>query len=376
MFQICAILSHFPSLCTLSLAKRNLVTRIPPLPWPTLDTLSLASNPLPDLSLLDSLTTLPALSSLNIRSCTLTALPLLAPPLKDIAHLDISSNEIPTLDALSTLPSSFPALSSLRVSPNPFFSALRPDEAHMLTLARLPGLVVLNFSKITPKERENAELYYLTRIRNELESLNPNQTQDQILSQNPQWKSLCEKHGQEILPEPAAGNDPKSETNELDPGSLAARLVHIQLKLSPAEGVSLPPLPKGEEQLTIIVPKTVNVYRLKALIALQLRVRPSHFRLVWETGELDPVSKYLFGLGVPGAWQAIWEAESDSEDEDDDEGETREESGERMGDAGLGDEGFDPAKWTRREVQLVESTRPLGYWVDGREAVVRVEILR
>ena len=33
-------------------------------------------------------------------------------------------------------------------------------------------------------------------------------------------------------------------------------------------------------------------------------------------------------------------------------------------------------KWVRREVELVEGTRPLGYWIEGDVARVRVEILR
>lgn len=35
----------------------------------------------------------------------------------------------------------------------------------------------------------------------------------------------------------------------------------------------------------------------------------------------------------------------------------------------------DDAGWVRREVELGDSTRGVGYWIEGRRAVVRVEIL-
>ncbi|KAI4141591.1 MAG: hypothetical protein LQ340_007598, partial [Diploschistes diacapsis] len=131
-----------------------------------------------------------------------------------------------------------------------------------------------------------------------------------------------------------------------------------------------------------------------SLIGRKISVLPSHFRLIWETGELDPVSRELTALGRPGGGREIWEAESDSESEseesgegsdEDDAGEQKEQEGgggprirgaKGRGKKGKGEKAFDPRKWVRRETELVEGTRALGYWIEGREAIVRVEVTK
>jgi hypothetical protein len=72
--------------------------------------------------------------------------------------------------------------------------------------------------------------------------------------------------------------------------------------------------------------------------------------LVWETGEWDPVAGY--------------EELGDSSDEDDDE--PREEK--------VSTTSKDQGKWMKREIEIVESTRRIGFCVDGMEARVRVEM--
>ena len=34
----------------------------------------------------------------------------------------------------------------------------------------------------------------------------------------------------------------------------------------------------------------------------------------------------------------------------------------------------DASKWAQREIELVDGTRDVGFWIEGREATVRVEL--
>jgi hypothetical protein len=78
-------------------------------------------------------------------------------------------------------------------------------------------------------------------------------------------------------------------------------------------------------------------------------------RLIWETGELDPVAGY--------------EEEWDSSDEEEDAVHSSG-KGELTGSQ---EEFSKKGKWVKREVELVDSTREVGFWIESREAKVRVE---
>lgn len=52
---------------------------------------------------------------------------------------------------------------------------------------------MLNFSTITYMERQNAEMYYLSRIAQELASA-PEEEEKAILERHARWKELCERN--------------------------------------------------------------------------------------------------------------------------------------------------------------------------------------
>ncbi|KAJ2965704.1 hypothetical protein NQ176_g10487 [Zarea fungicola] len=95
---------------------------------------------------------------------------------------------------------------------------------------------------------------------------------------------------------------------------------------------------------------------------------PLKLKLVWETGEWDPVAKREI------------DDEGDTSDEEEEEAEdevaicvsesaTKTTFGEKLAVA-------QPGRWVKREVELRDGPRQLGYWVDGQDAKVRVEPLR
>ena len=72
--------------------------------------------------------------------------------------------------------------------------------------------------------------------------------------------------------------------------------------------------------------------------------------MIWETGEWDPVS----GL----------------DDDDDDDGDDSGEDGE---DAETGKEDHH-WRWVAKEIELPDGVRDVGFWIDGGEAKIRVEM--
>lgn len=74
---------------------------------------------------------------------------------------------------------------------------------------------------------------------------------------------------------------------------------------------------------------------------------------------MDPVAGY----------EEEWNS-SDSEEEE--EGSEQTTSGKR--DGASEKMGMEEGKWVQREVELVDSTREVGFWIEGGEARVRVEL--
>jgi hypothetical protein len=202
----------------------------------------------------------------------------------------------------------------------------------MLTIARLPQLSTLNYSKITDKERLNSESYYLSQIGKEL-SLSPKEKEKEILESHPRWKELCEEYGEPKVE--------RQETSTIDPNSLAARLLACSVYSPSAAGNAN--LPNEEKPLVVEIPKSCSIYKVHGILGRRLGVEPLRLRLILETGEKDRVDM--------ATWNGVEEWDSDEED--------AEEVGE---------------EWKEREEELIGGTRPLGTFVDGAKARIRVEL--
>ncbi|KXT04383.1 hypothetical protein AC578_3588 [Pseudocercospora eumusae] len=259
---------------------------------------------------------------------------------KSIVDVDMAHNAIATWSFFNSLPMALPALRHLRVTGNPLYKnihsaegkPLTADDGYMLTVARLPQLETLNFSKITEKERLNAENYYLREIAAEV-SLAPEEQTAEILARHPRWTALCEEYG-----EPTISRAPKLD--EVDPRSLAARLVTITFYLGYEDFQGNPTRSWVKE-----LPKSFNIYTLLGMVGKVLGVSPLKLGLILETGEKDPIGKNN-GDGSVEWW-----------DSDEDEAVVMN----------------DGADLVSREVELLASTRALGTYIEGREARIRVE---
>ncbi|KAI4719861.1 hypothetical protein E4T48_03902 [Aureobasidium sp. EXF-10727] len=256
-----------------------------------------------------------------------------------LIDLDLAYNNITSWAIINQLSTTFPGLKHLRIAHNPLFSSLRSADGkpltsadgYMLTIARLPQLETLNYSKITDKERLNSETYYLSQIGREL-SLAPKEQERDVVASHPRWKQLCEEYG-----EPKVERQAESG---IDPNSLAARLLECTV-YSPAAAGNIN-LPTEQNPLIVEIPKACSIYKVHGILGRRLNVEPTHLRLILETGEKDRVDM--------ATWNGVEEWDSDEDD--------AEEVGEQ---------------WKEREEELVPGTRPLGTFVDGSKARIRVE---
>lgn len=368
-----------PSLTALYLQYNALSTIPLPLQTPNLSTLVLNSNNFTSFSALQPLTCLPSLAVLSLRSNQITSLTSdpsePAPIFHSLIVLDLSDNLITSFYFIANLPPLFPNLSSLRISQNPVFAALTTEESFILTLARIGSLQHLNFSTITPDERTNAELYYLGRISKEL-SAAPVEREADIIANHPRYDDLCALYGPPEIERETGAND------NIPENTLAARLTDITF-YRPANSAGYPhvtsfftPTAESLATDTIIekaqrIPRTVTPYQLKSIVGRLFALPPAHLRLVWETEEWDPVGRTL-GVDDEERWSV-------SSDDEEGEGE-----GPVVGQGGSVQTGRtevekeamerEKGKWVQREVELVDGTRQVGFWIEGKSARVRVEV--
>lgn len=222
------------------------------------------------------------------------------------------------------------------------------DEAFMLTLSRFPpSLTILNYSTISPQDRSNAEMYYLSLIGKEL-SATTEEEEPTILATHPRYSELCELYVEPTITRAVVSDS--SGARVIHPRSVAARLVKMAFRL---------PLGNNESKSQVKeIPGSFDTYQVKALVSRLFGLPAFGFRLVWETDEWDPVEKEVGNEGVV-------EWDEDSEDED-------------RPDVGSGVEitrdGLDKSRFVRREVELVDSTRDIGFLFQSEAGEVRIRV--
>ena len=292
-------------------------------------------------------------------------------------YIDISYNSVSEWSFVDSLPAVFPGMTSLRFAHNPIYTnpasasstsasladtgkneqnAMKTvEEGYMLTLARIAQLKSLNFSTITTADRTNAEMYYLSCIGKELASF-PESQAEELIKRHPRYAELIK-----IYDEPSII---RKEPGRVNPNLLEARLIEFIFYIPEAIDGS-----QGKKKKIIEIPKTFDVYRVKGIVGRALGIPPLSLKLIWETGEWDPVAGY------------------EDELEDDDNGPQSEDMKYRTIDTvveppakSLSSDGMvkneeerETGKWMKREVEIMDGTRQIGFWVDSMKASVRVE---
>lgn len=347
-------------------------------------TLTLEHNEFTSISDVRLLSQLPNIERLSLRGNRIeSALSSDAPSFRftqTLTFLDLSLNIINSWNLVNALQDIFPGLVSLRISNNPLLDQpilptsvtnlpekpMTVDEAFMLILARLGSLTTLNYSKITQQDRTNGELYYLSLIGKEL-SASSHSEEERILVNHPRYAELCDTYGEpSITRKFGLTHDVK-----LNPRSVAARLVRFSFYLA----ISSPPksnknmsIQAGTREETYEIPRSFDIYRIKATVSRLFDLPPLTFRLILETEEWDPVEDF----NVCGE---EWDSASDGDERQSPGGAVN--SGCRdlaaSEPTAIKDGGF---LFAKREVELVDSTRQVGSWLDDtvKEARVRIEM--
>ncbi|KAF2094874.1 hypothetical protein NA57DRAFT_80044 [Rhizodiscina lignyota] len=310
----------------------------------TITTITLEDNGFESLADIRSLRELPNLQKLVLRNNQISKISstpsadkttTFQPSLKDV---DLSHNAIASWPFIDALHRTFPGQTALRIAHNPLFHNLRTpdgkpltaDDGYILTIGRLARLTSLNYSAVTPKDRLNAETYYLSQVALAVSLLPHDVPAASVLTQHPRYAELCAEYGEPGI----------TRTGPVaNPNALAARLMRLHLKAD------------GRWDMTIEVPRRFSVYTIQGLVGKKLGLPPGKLRLIWKTDEADVVASVKQKeVGEP------WDSDGDDD-------------GAGPGNAG----GASSDKM--REVELVAGTREIGTWVDGNEGVIRVEAM-
>lgn len=353
--EICHLSSKFHSLATLS-ADMNQLSILPQVQLKTLSStllsLHLEFNEFTSLSDLASLTGLKALRNLHLKGNDIASIvkdSSQEPPVfsSSLQYLDISYNQVPSWSFVDELPTSCPGLTHLRFTHNPIYDEPDPEnsaksqttteEAYIITIGRLANLRILNFGTISAHDRQDAEMFYLARIGKQLAAVSEHE-EAQVIKQHKRYAELVELYGSPVV----------NRQEEINPAFLEARLIAVQFVFRSEDGGDI------VERVSRI-PKSYDMYRVKGITGKLFGYEPLSLRLIWETGEWDPVAGFDD------------EVEDSSDEEDMDKPDhtdlvAQPESGRKAG------------RWVKREVELQEGPRQLGFCVDGLEARVRVEI--
>ncbi|KZF26408.1 putative tubulin-specific chaperone [Xylona heveae TC161] len=360
--EVCDLTEQCPSLTTLSASSNRLDSLLRTLQGSCkVSKIILESNNFSSLSAVGGALSLPGLERLHLRDNSInrildvgqnveTTLPLSI----SLSNLDVSYNAIDQWSFLDGLDGAFPNISSLRMTHNPVYltgnvstgKEMSVEEAFMLTVARVGRLKTLNFSVISAQDRSNAELYYLSRIAKVLAEV-PQEDERHIVKDHPRYGELCDVYGPPTIVRKAP--------SAIDPHSLEARLIRITFySRTPISHHADPTKP---ENYVRQIPRGFNVYKLIGIVVRLFNVRPFDVRLIWETGEWDPVAK----------------RRDDNEDsESEDEAEHASANGDRT--RNNPEDATESGKWIQREVELEAGTREIGFWIEGREAKIRVEL--
>ncbi|KID90223.1 Cytoskeleton-associated protein, Gly-rich domain protein [Metarhizium guizhouense ARSEF 977] len=345
--ELCAIAARCPSLKELN-AGSNQLTCLPKmghLPLPSaLTSINLEFNEFTALSDLASLTSLTSLRNLHLKGNNITAIsshgatgPMFPPSLQ---YLDISYNSISAWSFVDLLPTHFPGLNALRLSHNPVYDAAKDDdkkassseESHMFTIGRLANLQSLNFAQVKAADRTNAEMFYLSRIAKQLATV-PESAEHTILVQHPRYKELCDIYGEPDV----------IRRDEVNPSFLEARLISVTFHF------------EGGQTKTCRIPRSFDVYAVKGIAGKLFDLPPLRVKLVWETGEWDPIAGYD-------------DRDGDSSDDEELRGDETAEKAQEIG--GMNGKS---GRWIEREVELKDGPKQLGYCVDGLDVSIRIE---
>lgn len=282
--------SVFPVLEHLEIGYNHLVS----LEWPSADrvfarltTLSLEGNSISDWpSLLRATRALVLLERLVLTDNAIGDIP--SPTLSDLhpapsglRNLSLINNKLHSWNSIDSLSAWLPLLESLSVQGNPLV-----DDPHNeglvrpLMISRLPGLRVWNGSTVSPSDRRDCELFYLSFIARIVVS------EEDRVKEHPRWVPLCSQYGTPELEQPSG------------PDNLGSRLIELYVHRL----LSVPPLDCTTESLPS--DKRAPAPSVKVLPSMALKtLRIKALKALKESPRLDAAVKLYAIYHAPGGEQ-------------------------------------------------------------------------
>ncbi|KAI0333552.1 hypothetical protein GY45DRAFT_1296987 [Cubamyces sp. BRFM 1775] len=198
-------------------------------------------------------------------------------PVGGLTHLALAFNRLADWHDIDTLTRWCPQLESLTLAGNPLVEdPTHKPHARSFTIAKVPSLRVLDGATVTPKERTDSELLYLSYISKQPLS------DDAKRAAHPQWQALCTKHG--------VSDAPTSSATQEMPDTLSNRLINVRIY----HATSAPPrsLPSAEVEdylrgcrtnvsLRVLSTMTVRTFRLKALKTFKIPKTQQNAAKLW-----------------------------------------------------------------------------------------------
>lgn len=190
-------------------------------------------------------------------------------------------------------------------------------------------------------------MYYLSLIGKVL-SATSEEEESRILASHPRYSELCDLYGAPTITRAVVADS--SGQRGVHPRSVASRLVKMAFHLSDLSSTK-----SGNQEQTHIkeIPTSFDSYQVKALVSRLFHLPAYGFKLIWETDEFDPIETAVNDEGT-----------LDSDDESEDEM--------RAHQRGVSEP--NASRFVRREVELVDSTRDIGFLFQGETGEMRIRV--
>ncbi|CAN6674570.1 protein Pac2p [Trichomonascus vanleenenianus] len=244
--EVNSLAEMFPAVQFLTIPS-NYLDRVDILRWKNVKEVDLSFNELDKIPEGASIETL-NLSHNNIEDISEDA------RLESTVTLNVGYNKIQGWASVFVLSGITPVLSELRINGNEFFD--NNEDAFVLTIAILKSISVLNGIGITPQERLDAELYFMSKVA---------KREFQFDTSSPRWIELCKLHG-----------EPLEYAEDRD--NILSRVIAVKLEIGG----------KNEQLRTL---KSATVQKLRALVTrkfLEEGTNPLQLSLFINGEQLNP----------------------------------------------------------------------------------------
>ncbi|TBU35667.1 hypothetical protein BD311DRAFT_707861 [Dichomitus squalens] len=173
-------------------------------------------------------------------------------PLAGLKHLALAFNGLASWRDIDTLPRWCPELESLSLAGNPLVDdPSQASYARAYTIAKIPSLKVLDGAAISPRERTDCELLYLSHIGKQSFT-----SDEEKRAAHPQWEVLSSKHGVADVPAAVVTSD-----------TLSSRLISIRTY----HCSTVPPQSLAADELATYLDRRKAELTLRVLSSISVR---------------------------------------------------------------------------------------------------------